>query len=110
DLSGNGRSAFCGAAGLVLNPNPTNCPTPNQIPVNRLSPQAVAMLKLFPAPTTNGVQNNFVSSGSGPYIQNAFDTRVDYDLSQATQVFGRFSLARFSVSGKGIFGALGAVG
>lgn len=109
-VTGLGRAAFCGSAGEVVNPTPGNCPTPNQIPVSKLSPQALAMLKLFPAPTSNAIQNNFVSSGSGPFTQNGFDTRVDYDLSQATQVFGRFSLARFSVSGKGIFGALGAVG
>ncbi|MBV9147970.1 MAG: TonB-dependent receptor, partial [Acidobacteria bacterium] len=108
--TGAGRAAFCGAAGEVVNPTPANCPTPNQIPVGALSPQALAMLKLFPAPTRSGAQDNFVSSGSGPYEQNAFDTRIDYSLSSATQIFGRFSLARFSVSGKGIFGALGAVG
>jgi outer membrane receptor protein involved in Fe transport len=110
DLSGNGRSAFCGAAGEVANPTPGNCPTPNQIPVGKLSPQALAMLKLFPAPGNSAIQNNLNASGSGPFNANSFDTRIDLNATQSMQVFGRFSLARFNLSGKGTLGALGGVG
>jgi hypothetical protein len=79
-----------------------------------ISSQAAAMLALFPSPnvagTNGGTLNNYLASGSGPYSQNAFDTRIDYSASQTVQVFGRFSLDYFSLSGKGSLGALGGVG
>lgn len=109
-VTGANRLAFCGAAGEVANPTPANCPTPDLIPVGMLSPQALNILKLFPNPTNNGVTNNFVGSGSGPFNQNSFDTRIDYTVSPSVQAFGRFSLDYFNLSGKGTLGPLGGVG
>jgi hypothetical protein len=82
----------------------------NQIPNTRISPQATAMLALFPAPTAGGVSNNLVTTGAGPFNQKSFDTRIDYSAPRNYQVFGRFSLDYFSLSGKGGLGALGGVG
>jgi len=84
DAAGNGRSPFVG----------------NLIPTNRLSPQAVAVLKAFPQPQNASLTHNFIASGAGPFNQNSFDTREDWDVSQTLQVFGRFSLDYFSLSGK----------
>jgi len=93
--TGTGRTAF---------PN-------DMIPVGRLSPVAVNILKAFPAPTDpTAVTNNFVGSGSGPFVQNSFDTRIDFVASPSMNVFGRFSLARFSLSGTGLLGAVGGEG
>jgi outer membrane receptor protein involved in Fe transport len=95
---GTGRSAFAG----------------NLIPISRISPAAANIIALFPQPNTSGSNagtlTNFLASGSGPYNQNAFDTRVDYSASSTVQVFGRFSLDYFSLSGKGSLGALGGIG
>ena len=91
---GSGRTAFAG----------------NMIPIGRISPAAGKILALFPAPTSSGVINNFVSSGSGPYNQNSFDTRIDYSAPRGFTVFGRFSLDYFSLSGKGALGVLGGPG
>ena len=93
-LTGAGRTAFAN----------------NQIPIGRISPQAAAILAAFPAPTAGGVTNNFVGSGSGPYDQNSFDTRIDWTAPHGYQVFGRFSLDYFTLSGKGTLGLLGGVG
>src|SRR3989442_9781564 len=108
-LTGANRAAFCGATGVVTHTH-ANCPTPFLIPVSKLSPQALAILKLFPQPTNGNVTNNFVGSGSGPYNQNSFDTRIDYAATQTMHVFGRFSLDYFSLSGKGALRALGGPG
>ncbi len=110
NLDGSGRGAFCGASGVVLNPTPATCPTPFLIPVNRLSNRALNVLKLFPAPSNGNVKDNFFGSGSGPYNQKSFDTRVDYNAPRGFQVFGRFSLDYFSLSGQGVLGPLGGVG
>ena len=93
-LSGSCRAPFAG----------------NLIPNSMISPQARAILKEFPAPTGPGLLNNYVGSGSGPYDQNSFDTRIDYNAPHGYTVFGRFSLDYFSLSGKGTLGALGGVG
>jgi len=78
----------------------------NQIPVDRLSPAAVAILHALPAPQNDNVLNNFVGSGSGPFSQNGFDTRIDYAATSSINVFGRFSLNYFTLSGQGIFGQM----
>jgi Carboxypeptidase regulatory-like domain len=82
----------------------------NQIPIGRISAPAAAILAAFPTPQNNNLQNNFVGSGSGPYNQNAFDVRIDYAATSTVNVFGRFSLDYFTLSGKGLLGALGGPG
>jgi hypothetical protein len=82
----------------------------NLIPNSRISPAARAILAEFPAPQTGAVLNNFIGSGSGPFSQNSFDTRLDFAESTTLNVFGRFSLDYFSLSGQGLFGAVGGPG
>jgi hypothetical protein len=63
----------------------------NIIPANRLDPNAVKLLQLYPAPTQSGIYNNYnVNRGSSNDV-NAFDTRVDQYFSEHDQLFGRFS-------------------
>src|SRR5713226_3343691 len=90
-----------------------NCRAPfagNLVPNTLISPQATAILALFPAPTAGGVTNNLVTTGTGPFDQKSFDTRIDYSAPRNYQIFGRFSLDYFSLSGKGGLGALGGLG
>jgi len=79
----------------------------NMIPIGRISPAAGNVLAALPAvPSSVGILNNFQGSGSGPFSQNSFDTRIDFAASSTVSVFGRFSLDYFKLSGTGIFGAL----
>ena len=98
--NGGNRTAF-GPAG--------NC-SGNCIPIGMISPQAAKILALFPAPQSAGTSNNFLGSGSGPFKQDSFDTRIDYSATSSLSIFGRFSLDYFSLSGKGTLGALGGPG
>ena len=96
-LTGSGRTAFAN----------------NMIPIGliqTLNPNIGKVLAEFPTPTAGGVTNNFVSTGSGPFNQYSFDTRIDYSAPHNYQVFGRFSLDYFNLSGTGGLGALGGVG
>ncbi len=96
-LTGSGRTAFAN----------------NMIPISLLesvNPNIGKVLAEFPTPTAPGVTNNFVSTGSGPFNQYSFDTRIDYSAPRGFQVFGRFSLDYFNLSGLGGLGALGGVG
>src|SRR5216684_1410330 len=92
--TGAGRTAFAG----------------NLIPIGRISPAAGKVLAAFPAPQSGTVFNNLIGSGSGPFTQNSFDTRIDYAASSSINVFGRFSLDYFKLSGKGLLGAVGGPG
>ena len=75
-------------------------------PIGRISPAAAAVLAALPPPGNTNVLNNFVGSGSGPYTQNSFDTRIDFTASPTLNVFGRFSLDYFKLSGTGLLGVL----
>jgi len=104
--------------GQVYYPNVNNTasftgatPVPgNLIPVADLSPGAVAVLKEFPAPTNNSLLANYIASGAGSFKQNAFDARIDYDVNQSNQIYGRFSLAYFTLTGNPSLPTLGGVG
>src|SRR5215467_4914977 len=93
--TGAGRTAFGG----------------NLIPVSRLSPVAVKILKLFPQPINNSITNNFFGSGSGPFHGNSFDTRGDYQAPGNLHIFGRYTRAYYSLNGSPNLGiGLGGVG
>jgi hypothetical protein len=117
--TGSGRTQFCGPAGCAAEPNwiPLTAaaaaaePAGPGGPVKSIaSPAAMNVLAGFPAAANSNVFNNFVGSGSGPFTQNSFDTRIDYAASQTVTVFGRFSLDYFKLSGKGLLGAVGGPG
>ncbi|MET0164468.1 MAG: TonB-dependent receptor, partial [Vicinamibacterales bacterium] len=83
----------------------------NQIPQGRLSPQALAVLRLIPTPNVagreNGTIDNFVASGSETFDANAFNIRVDGRLSDNLNTFGRYSLGDFLRDGPQAFGSGG---
>ena len=83
--TGAGRTAFAG----------------NLIPVGRLSPAAVNILKLFPQPSNGNVTApNFFGSGSGPFHGNSFDGRGDYQAPGNLHIFGRYTRAYYSLTGE----------
>jgi hypothetical protein len=117
-------------AGQIYDPNTGNpadgsgrTPFPNNmIPIADIPAGIGKVLAEFPTPTVayaaptsaggspTGVANNFVSEGNGPYNQYSFDTRIDYNAPHNIQVFGRFSLDYFTLSGLGGLGPLGGAG
>ena len=107
--TGADRLVFCGVQGSVL---ASQCLPQNnfQIPMNRISPQASNVLAEFPNPQNGSTTNNYNGSGSGPFKQNSMDARIDWNAPRNFQVFGRFSLDYFSLSGDGTLGPLGGVG
>jgi hypothetical protein len=96
------------------NPNTGAGRTPfagNLIPVGRLSPVAVKILKLFPAPINGNITNNFFGSGSGPFHGNSFDTRGDYQAPGNLHIFGRYTRAYYNLNGSPNLGiGLGGLG
>ncbi|MGC1296342.1 MAG: carboxypeptidase-like regulatory domain-containing protein [Alloacidobacterium sp.] len=68
-----------------------SCPGLNQLPANRVDSNAVALLNLFPLPTSSGASGNFTSSPNLTQDSNSFDIRTDFDPSDKNQVFARVS-------------------
>jgi hypothetical protein len=63
----------------------------NQLPAGRLDANAIKLLNLYPLPTSGSLSSNFASSPALFEHRNAYDVRVDYDISQKDQIFTRFS-------------------
>ncbi len=73
--------------GFVRDPFPGNI-----IPANRLDPNAIKILNLFPDPNGPGIFNNYVNNPVTKHNVNRFDVRVDHNFSEKDQIFARFSL------------------
>src|ERR1700674_1321658 len=126
DLTGANRTRFCGPLGCTAEPNwiPLTAAAAAAEPVGPggpvksiASPAAMKVLAALPAPSVAcdtsanvGCVSNFTGSGSGPFKQDSFDTRIDYTATSSVNVFGRFSLDYFKLSGKGLLGQLGGPG
>ncbi len=83
----------------------------NIIPTARISPQALALLRLIPLPnlpgSNNGTTNNYAASGNETFNNDTFDIRGDARLGQNLNVFTRYSYARYNLDGGQAFGAGG---
>ena len=82
----------------------------NQIPNSRILAGAINLLKIIPAPSLPGVQNNYVASGFGVYNFNQADTRIDYQLKPTMHIFGRYGYLGSNQSSPASFGAAGGNG
>lgn len=82
----------------------------NLIPVGKLAPQAVNILKLLPAPNQLGISNNYTASGTGGFNNDQFDIRIDGQVSQKLHAFGRYTFFNSHLNGSPAFGAIGGPG
>jgi hypothetical protein len=80
----------------------------NIIPTGRLSPQAQRILALVPMPNApgrdGGTRENFQASGSEEFRENSVNVRMDGRLSDAMNMFGRYSVGKFFRDGPTSFG------
>src|SRR5437016_1256531 len=92
----------CGPGTLVFT---TACGL-NQIPAGRLDPNAIALLKLYPLPTSAGISSNFANSPKLDEHRNAFDSRMDINFGYSDTMFYRFSFVDDPQLIPGIFGGI----
>jgi hypothetical protein len=78
----------------------------NQLPAGRLDANAIKLLNLYPTPTGGSLSSNFASNPNLFEQRNAFDTRVDFDITQKDQVFFRFSYVDDPIFIPGPFGGV----
>jgi hypothetical protein len=78
-----------------------------QVPQNRISPIATRLLSFLPPPTSPGVSSNFQNVTVRGKSNNAYDIKVDDQLTQNDSLAFRFDYARPEVNTPGIFGLYG---
>jgi hypothetical protein len=62
-----------------------NCPTCT------LSPVAVRFFNSYPLPTSSGRENNYAINRIENYVQDAYDIRIDHNITTSNTLFGRYS-------------------
>jgi len=62
----------------------------NTIPSDRIDPNAVNLLDLFPLPTQAGLFDNYTASPVQKKDTNSFDARIDENISERDQTFVTF--------------------
>ncbi len=67
----------------------------DQLPGNRANPVGLAYLRAFPLPTRAGVFNNFVTTRNETTETDTYDIRIDSNLTDTHQLFGRVSQGFF---------------
>ncbi len=72
--------------------------TGNMIPTGRISTAAkqMALLMTGDAPNVPGasLSNNYFATADGEYTRDNIDTRIDYTLSHASTIFGRYGIQK----------------
>jgi hypothetical protein len=79
----------------------------NQIPDSRIHDVARNLLSLYPDPNRNDPVRNYVNNQPLVEDNNSISTRVDYELSPKTKIFGRYFISdgtRKTVSSLPAFG------
>ena len=77
----------------------------NQVPRNRFDATAAKLLELWPQPnfTGSGTRNNFIRNPPWAADRDAWDTRIDHNLSEKDKIFGRVSISPFQNVREGVF-------
>jgi hypothetical protein len=63
------------------------------IPKERMDKVALNLMSFWPKPNTTGV-NNFITNAPNTDALDQFNTRIDYNVTAANRLFGRFSSER----------------
>lgn len=80
----------------------------NVICPNRIDPAVSKLIALMPALTSpNALTNNYVAKGNGLENLNTFDVKVNYNRSEKSAVFARYSFDQAHILDPPAFGALG---
>jgi hypothetical protein len=88
-----GANPFFNSPQIIRNPATGEAFPNNVIPANMLSPNGLALMRLYPDPTPGFQQgaNNAIISSDNPQDQRKDNIRFDYRLNQSNQLSYRYS-------------------
>ena len=70
----------------------------NLLPAGRLDPNAIKLLKLYPAATSSGLANNYFQNSKTPQTVNQLDFRVDETFGTHDTLFGVYDWSHLTVN------------
>jgi len=96
---------FTGTNTTIYDPNTGNpdgtgrTPFPGgTIPTNRISTAAAKMAALLPEPNqANYPSNDYFAAGSYSFKRNNYDVKTNYNPTQSTTLFGRYSISKTTI-------------
>jgi hypothetical protein len=65
----------------------------SRIPASLFDPASIRMLSLLPAPNLDTVQNNYFATGNYAFNRNNFDVKINYNPTDKSSLFARYSLS-----------------
>lgn len=79
------------------------------LPSYLADPVALALFKLYPAPTSAGIFNNYTASPKGTQFAFTTDARVDHHIGANDLIFGRYSYNKADTLTPGLFPAVNGI-
>ncbi len=79
----------------------------NTIPMSRQSAIARNIQTFYPEPNAPGDQANFLSAGAPPFSRQQIDPKVNWNVNDKFQIWGKYANMLAPVSGQSIFGVAG---
>ena len=79
----------------------------NTVPMARQSSIARNIQTFFPNPNSTGTQNNYLSAGAPPFARQQIDPKVNWNVNDRFQIWGKYANMLAPVSGSSIFGVAG---
>ena len=107
---------FAGTGTTVYNPTTGTAtgtgrtPFPNDvIPVSSFSPAAAKMIALIPEPNIagTGLSNNYFAAADLAFTRDNIDMKINYNPTQKSSIFGRYSIAPSNIFDPQALGAAG---
>jgi hypothetical protein len=92
--TGTGRTPFAG----------------NVIPTARLDSISQQLLRLVPAPTNSALAQNYFASAPLLIARDNFDVKLNWNVSDRTQLFGRYALFQYTTQDPAALGEAGGRG
>jgi hypothetical protein len=78
---------------------------PNKvIPQQRIDPIAAQIARLFPAPTSSGLTNNYYANAPFRFDRSTLDTKINWTAGPKLSLYGRVSRLGFSTYNRQYFG------
>ncbi len=94
------RNGDFSATGVTIydplsNPDPSKrTPFPgDKIPANRIDPAALWLIQRMPLPNGPGYSNNYSAQGTGTYLRDNIDVKLNYHANERLSMFARYSLS-----------------
>ncbi len=96
DFTGTGTTLFDPQTGAANGTGRTPFPG-NMIPSARFDPASVRMISLLPAPNLTTFPNNYFATGNYTFNRDNFDVKINYNPTDKSSVFGRYSFSPSSI-------------